>query len=59
MPKESLPVSIKKWRAAIRVGANYQHLGMFSCERVAALAYDGAARKAFGAFARPNFGEVT
>jgi len=43
-----------KWRAGIAS----KHLGYFHNETDAALAYDAAARKYFGEFARPNFSEV-
>lgn len=42
-----------KWNARIR----YTHLGSFASEADAAHAYDAAARKLFGEFARPNFPE--
>jgi hypothetical protein len=45
----------KKWRSAIKVDGKYIHLGLFTDEVEAALAYDDAARKFFGEFSRPNF----
>jgi hypothetical protein len=46
----------KKWKATItlEVGKN-TYLGYFESEEDAARAYDVAARKHFGEFARPNF----
>jgi hypothetical protein len=48
----------KKWAAAIRYDGHLQHLGYFSNETDAAIAYDKAAMKHFGDFARQNFGEI-
>lgn len=45
-----------KWQASIRVNYRRFHLGVYSDERDAALAYDRAAREHFGEFARPNLG---
>lgn len=44
----------RRWVATITVDGKRQTVGRFRTERAAALAYDAAARKAFGAFANPN-----
>ena len=44
-----------KWRAQLCVKGKSPHIGMFTDEREAAIAYDDAARKEFGAFALTNF----
>lgn len=45
----------KKWRAYIRINGKDLHLGVFSDELSAAIAYDEAAHKYFNDFARTNF----
>lgn len=44
-----------KWKAGIKANGKSTHLGFFDSEIGAALAYDAAAREAFGKFARLNF----
>ena|ERR1044071_3496312 len=44
----------KKWVARIRCNGKSTHLGTFNTERQAAIAYNEAAVKLFGEFARPN-----
>lgn len=44
----------QKWRAYICPARKYIHLGYFTSEEEAARAYDTAASKIFGDFARPN-----
>lgn len=44
-----------RWRARIYDGKKRQHLGLFKIAKEAAVAYDAAARKLFGLFARTNF----
>lgn len=46
--------SKKKWQAAIGVGDKMHHLGCFTDETAAACAYDDAALRMHGEFARPN-----
>ena len=44
-----------RWRAEIRKEGKHTFLGYFKSEADAAQAYDAAARKLHGEFARPNF----
>ncbi len=50
----SWDASRNKWSAKIQVAGETRNLGRFTEEQHAALAYDNAAREAFGAFARTN-----
>jgi len=45
----------RKWIAYITVQYRRKHLGYFTTEVEAALAYDAAARQYFGEYAHPNF----
>jgi len=44
-----------KWRATLWNGFSKLHLGTFTDEKEAALAYDAEARRVFGEYARTNF----
>ncbi len=48
---------IPGWRASLKLNKKAIYLGVFTDEREAARAYDTAARKYFGEFARVNFSE--
>lgn len=50
---------IRPWVAQIRVGKKIVHLGQYATEEEAAAAYDGAARRLRGQYARVNFPEPT
>lgn len=45
----------QEWRVHITVNRKQLYVGTFACEGCGAIAYDNAARKFFGEFARPNF----
>lgn len=47
-----------RWRAKITVNRRSIHLGYYDAKEEAARAYDEAAIRYFGEFARPNFTEV-
>ena len=46
-----------KWLAYVKVNGKQKHLGSYSSEADAALAYDEAAKEAFGDLAQLNFPE--
>jgi AP2 domain len=48
-----------RFQAYIRIGARRHHLGTFGSAEDAAKAYDWAARRLFGEYARLNFPDVT
>lgn len=55
----SLDKGKKKWRARIEARGKAYDLGYFSSEKMAARAYDRAARKLHGNGAKANFGDGT
>ena len=48
-----------KWLAQIMANRQHRYLGLYESEKVAALAYDAAAKELHGEFAYLNFPEVT
>lgn len=47
----------QKWCAQIRINKKKTHIGYFSNEKDAAIAYDIKAKETFGEYAKLNFGE--
>ena len=45
---------IEKWRSGIKIAGKSTHLGLFTCEILAAISYNDAAVVAFGEFASLN-----
>lgn len=53
----SLTKSTGRWRAVITSNRVRKHIGYYETEEEAARAYDNAAKRYFGEFARLNFGD--
>lgn len=53
-PKGAYSYAPGRWKASIRVDGKFIHLGVFGTQQEAAAAYDAAAIKHFGEFARTN-----
>lgn len=54
----SLHQASKKWKANITLNGEHHYLGLFTGQRAAAMAYDKAALRLHGEFARLNFGDA-